>query len=290
MNFISLAVSVFISNYIFMAIIRLLPFIRRKKLWQGIIISLADISSILMYIMILLSAITTEEFDILIVLEIVGSILGILIGYIAAMMLVLDGITLFKSRRLREFERGMNNKEGKSVPKNILGLICVAISVVLLVFVIITSLNYNNSVLVTLIGTIAATILFISLAIFFFISGRAAHQSIKSNHLLIYIKLPDKTLTYHKELSKDNTEDKVLGKFKDVYMLDEFGMIITPTTKYAVKGIMVTKLSKNILDELDMELLDPNPFKFALENFRKYNRKKIILDENNNVTKIIDLK
>ena len=48
MNFISLAVSVFISNYIFMAIIRLLP-VKRKKLWQAIIISLADISSILGY-------------------------------------------------------------------------------------------------------------------------------------------------------------------------------------------------------------------------------------------------
>lgn len=290
MNFISLAVSVFISNYIFMAIIRLLPFIRRKKLWQGIIISIADISSIITYIGILLTVITSPDTDKLIILEVIGSILGILIGYIAAMMLVLDGISLFKSRRLKEFERGLNNKEGKSIPKNILGLICVAIAVVLLVFVVITLINYDNSVLVTLVGTIAATLLFIGLSIFFFISGKAQHQSIKSNHLLLYIKLPDKSLTYQQELSKDKTLDMVLGKFKDIYMLDEFGMIVTPTTKYVVKGIMVTKLAKDILNELDMQLLDPNPFEEALENFQKYNRKKIILDENNKITKIIDLK
>lgn len=289
MNFISLAVSVFISNYIFIRIIGILPFIKRKKLWQGILISLADISSILGYVMILISSLTTG-INLTIILEMIGSILGILIGYIAAMMIILDGVSLFKSKRYREFERGINQKDGKSIPRNILAIICAAISVVLLTYSIITIINYSNNVLVSLIGTILGTLLFIFLSVFFFLTGKSLHTTVKSSHLILFIKLPEKSLVYQQELSKELTEDQVLEKIKQIYMLDEFGFIITPTTKYAVKGIMVTKLTKGILDDLKMNLLNPNPFEEALSHFQKYNKKKIILDENNKITKIIDLK
>lgn len=289
MNFISLAVSVFISNFIFIRIIDILPFIRRKKIWQGILISLADISSILGYVIILITSLTTN-INLTIILEMVGSILGILIGYIAAMMIILDGISLFKSKRLREFERGINQKEGKSLPRNIIAMICLCVSIVLLAYSIITIINYNKDVLISLIGAIIGTLIFSGLSIYFFISGKALYTKVNSSNLILYIKLPDKTVTYYKELSKELTENQILGKIKETYMLDEFGFIITPTTKYAVKGIMVTKLAKDILNDLNMDLLEPNPYQEALSHFQKYNRKKIVLDQNNKITKIIDLK
>ena len=99
MNFISLAVSVFISNYIFIMIIRLLP-IRRKRLWQGILITLGDLAMMVTYATILIDSLQPPvSIDNL--LFGLGSILGIFLGYAAAMMLVLDGVTLFRSKRYR---------------------------------------------------------------------------------------------------------------------------------------------------------------------------------------------
>lgn len=288
MNFISLAVSTFISFYFIIFIIRILP-IKRKKLWQGILISFGAISSIFGYIAIFITNLQVG-FNLYLLLEILGSSLGVIIAYVAAMMIVLDGISLFKSKRYREFERGINQKDGASIPKNIFSIISFIISAILLTYIIFSIINYNSNILISLIGTIIGLIIFTILGIYFYISGKPLHQTLKSSNLLLYIKLPNEELVYEQTLSKDLTIEQALGEFGNVYMLDEFGLIITPSIKYVVKGVMITKLNKELLKGLNMKKLDPNPYQSILPNFQKYNRKKIVLDELNNIKSITILK
>ena len=144
MNFISLAVSVFISNYIFIMIIRLLP-IRRKRLWQGILITLGDLAMMVTYATILIDSLQPPvSIDNL--LFGLGSILGIFLGYAAAMMLVLDGVTLFRSKRYREFERAVKQKDGPSVSKKILGTLMLVVSAILLGYAIVVLCHYSSAV------------------------------------------------------------------------------------------------------------------------------------------------
>lgn len=288
MNFISLAASVFISNYIFLRIINILPF-KNKKLWQIIIISFADLSSVIGYLITFIISLD-YGFNMMIALEMLGSILGILTAYIAIMMLIFDGKSLFKSKRLKEFERGINKKDEASLPKNIIAIILLTISIILLLYSIISIFNYSKDILISLIGTIIVSIILLIISIYLFISGKALHQKLKSEHILLYIKLPNEQLVYEQTLSKTLNLKQALNGFDETYILDEYGLIITKDKKYIVKGIMVTKIDKNILNKLNMQILSPNPYEEAFSHFQKYNRKKIILDESNKIKNISNIK
>lgn len=286
MNFISLAVSMFISNYFIMAIIRVLP-LKNKRVWQIGIITVANVSPIIGY---LISLFTITSLTFLTIIDILGSILGVLIAYTASMMIILDGISIFKSRRLREFERNIKNKDGKSLPRSILSLICMIIFGVLLAYSIISGLNYDEKILVSFIGTIIGSVISLGLAIYFFISSRPIHKTIKAENLLFIINLPEKKKVFKKELSKDFTYEDALGELLDTYMIDEYGMLITANERYLVKGIKVNQIDQATLSKIRMEPYEEPPFGEALDKYQKYNRKKIFLDENNHITKITNIK
>lgn len=288
MSFISLAVSVFITNYIFIIIIRLLP-IRRKKWWQGITISVADLGSLIFYLWLMINGLS-QGFDVAYFFIQLGNILGHLIAYVAAMMIILDGVTIFKSKRYREFERGINKKDGRSVPRNVFASICIALSILLIIFSVSTILNYSTQLLFTLIGTIAGALILLGVGIYFYLSGKPIHSSIKGSNLLFVIQTPTQRVVFASELSKEVTEDSLLGEIKSIYILDEYGVISTPTKKLVVKGIKVNSISQDTLNKVKMNLLNPNPYDEAMNHFQKYNRKKIVLDEKNEVIKISDLK
>ena len=141
MNFISLALSTFISYLFIRFIINILP-LRKKRLWHLIVISLYDLSSLLTYI-----GVFFMPTDIYTLLYGIGGILGVLIAYISTLMIILDGVKVFKSRRLKEFERSINQKEGKSVPKNIVGIIFILLSLVLVGYSVFLFTNYDPTLL-----------------------------------------------------------------------------------------------------------------------------------------------
>ena len=161
MNIISTAISVFISNYIIIAIIRLLS-LKKKTLWQTIILSFYNLGSIVGYLWMILSA---NELSLLLILELLSSILGVVIAYTASMMIVLDGIVLFKSKRLREFERSYHQKDGTSIPRNILAVISLSLSIALFTYGIVSLLNYDKRLLISCIGTFLGMAIFLGLAI-----------------------------------------------------------------------------------------------------------------------------
>lgn len=286
MNIISLAVSTFITNYIIMFIIRVLP-LRNKRVWQSVVISLFCLGEIIGYVLIFILPYTL---DLITILEVIGSIFGVLIGYIASMMIVLDGVSIFKSRRLKEFERNLNNKEGRSFPKWILAIIAVSLSSILLIYGIITLIHYDSKLLLTTIGLFVGAVIFLGVGIYLFICGAPKHKKIHAENLLLIVDIEGQKTIYQAKLSKDFTIEHALGKLMDIYMLDEFGLIITPSNHYIVKGIKLDYSTKDILKEIQMTPYEGNAFDEAIKNFQKYNRKKIILDEQNQIQKITIIK
>ncbi|MDE6946339.1 MAG: hypothetical protein K2P14_04050 [Anaeroplasmataceae bacterium] len=286
MNIISTAISVFISNYIIIAIIRLLP-LKKKTLWQTIILSFYNLGSIVGYLWMILSA---NELSLLLILELLSSILGVVIAYTASMMIVLDGIVLFKSKRLREFERSYHQKDGTSIPRNILAVISLSLSIALFTYGIVSLLNYDKRLLISCIGTFLGMAIFLGLAIYFFISGKAQHKTIKAENLLLIVQIEDKKILLAAELSKDQTLETLLSPLADIYILDEYGLIVTPHMRYIVKGVKLDYLSKDILKSLQMQPFTDSVLNEALKEFQKYNRKKIILDENYSIKKISIIK
>ncbi|MDE7106395.1 MAG: hypothetical protein K2O22_04430, partial [Anaeroplasmataceae bacterium] len=282
MNIISLAISTFISNYIIMAIIRALPF-RNKRVWQSAVITLFCLGEIIGYILIFVSP---YALDLITILEVIGSIFGVIIGYVASMMIVLDGITLFKSRRLKEFERNLNNKEGRSFPRWILATISGSLGLMLLIYGIITALHYDSKLLLTIIGLCIGAVLFIGVSIYLFISGAPKHKSIRAENLLFLVDYEGQKLLYQAKLSKEFTIEDALGEIMSIYMIDEYGLIITPTNHFIVKGLKLEYSAKHMLKNIQMTLFEGNDFDEALSHFQKYNRKKIILDEQNHIQKI----
>lgn len=283
MNIISMAISIFISNYIIMVIIRLLP-IRNKRIWQLAIISLFCLGEIGGYLWIAIQSIGV--LDLLSILSILGSVFGVLIGYIASLMMVLDGVTLFKSRRLKEFERNLNNKEGRSVPRHILGVIACSFGIALIVYGVVTVLHYDSRLLATIIGTFIGGAIFIAVALYFFISGAPKHKTLKASNLLFIVDFEGEKLVYQANLTKEFTLEQALGDIMETYILDEYGLIITPTEHYVVKGLKLEYSAKNLLKTIQMKLLETHPFELVLKEFQKYNRKKIVLDENYQIQKI----
>ncbi|MDE6047219.1 MAG: hypothetical protein K2F56_01170, partial [Anaeroplasmataceae bacterium] len=283
---ISLAISTFILNYIIMSIIRDLP-LRNKRVWNSIIISLVAAGSIVGY---LFGIVMSKDLNLIYLLEAIGNIFGVLIGYVASMMIVLDGITLFKSRRLKEFERNLNNKEGTSFPRWILAIIAEALGLMLLIYGIITVINYDSKLLLTIIGLFVGATLFIGVSIYLFISGAPKHKTIHAENLLFIVDYEGQKTIYQAKLSKEFTIENDLGKLIEVYILDEYGLIITPSNHYIVKGLKLEYSAKEMLKEINMSVYDGNTFDEAIKNFQKYNRKKIILDEQNHIQKITMIK
>lgn len=283
MDFISIALGLFLSNLFIRFIINILP-LRKKRIWQLIIISLYDLSSLITYASIFFIAT-----DIYTILAGVGGVLGVLIAYIATLMIILDGVKLFKSKRLKEFEREINQKEGTSIPKNIVGIVFLILATILLGFSIFVITKYNPTLLLTLIGALIGFTLFTILGILFIMSGKAVHTKINSSNLMLVINLPSKTLTYTCTINKELSVDDALGKIKDIYYLDEFGLLITPNTKYLVKGMKSDEMSNDCLNSLKMQLMDDR-FDHITTNFKKYSRQKITVDENLNITKIQEIK
>ena len=60
--------------------------------------------------------------------------------------------------------------------------------------------------------------------------------------------------------------------------------------RYIVKGVKLDYLSKDILKSLQMQPFTDSVLNEALKEFQKYNRKKIILDENYSIKKISIIK
>lgn len=282
MNFLSQIVSIFILNMMIHTIISYLP-LRSKMFWKILIISILNSIDLLFNFIILF---TYKNFEIIFLINVLGNCLAVVVGYIASMAIVLDGIILFKSKRLKQFERDLNNKNHLSIPRNIIALIFCLASMMLLIYAIVTFLNYSNDLLIVLIGTLLVLAIFIILTIYFFISSLPSKNKLKGNTLLFIIKTKDDYLLFSGSIKGENP----LENIESDYFIDELGMIVTPNIKYIVKGIKVENVHTDLLSRIKLSEEDNKLLKQHLNNFQKYNCKKIILDANYNLIKVKNIK
>lgn len=285
MNFIYTAVSTFMTNYFIMFIIRILP-LRKKRIWNISIVSIYNLSICGLYIQLLF----TPELDLNLLIYCLGNLLGIAIAQLASFMLIFEGVKLFKSRRLKEFERNLNNKEGTSIPKWIFATLLLVTAFVLGGYTVFALINYNKSNLMSIIGSIIFGIIALGFSIYLFICGRAAHKKINSSKLMFIVGYPNETVIYTADLNKEFTIKDALGSLEDIYLIDEYGLLITPNNKYLVKGIKVSEYPKDIENQISMSRIENNKYDILIHEFQKYTRKKIILDENNNIKSISIIK
>ncbi len=283
LNIISLAISTFIVSSIIMAIINVLP-IRKKRLWDIIIISIYSLGELGSYLLMFLYNI--NDLNLIITLEIISSILGIIIGYIAIMMIILDGIKIFKSKRLKEFERNLNNKDSKSIPKWIFSIISGILCIILLIIGLITTINYTKSLLISIIGLYIGFLIFLLLSIYLFITGLSKHKNIKASNLLFIVDFENHKYIYTSTINKEFSINDALGSIQDVYLIDEYGLLITPIKHYVVMGIKLEYSGKKYLDDINMEKIESNEFDEIISKYQKYNKKRIEIDEFNNIKSI----
>ena len=122
-----------------------------------------------------------------------------------------------------------------------------------------------------------------------FRSGASKHKVLRAENLLFVVDLDGQKKVYQAKLSKEFTIEQALGKLNELYLLDEYGLIVTPSHHYIVKGIKLEYSARALLETIQMAPYEGN-LDEALANFQKYNRKKIILDENNKIVKITQIK
>ena len=157
-------------------------------------------------------------------------------------------------------------------------------------YLIFTILNYNKEILFSVIGAASVFLLFVGLTIYFFVTGKSLHKKITAPALILQITLPDFSVLFEADLNKDFTIADALNGLDKEYLLDELGLLITPDKKYLVKGINVQSIKREHITNLKMQRISSNKFDLAFKEFKKYARMKIVLDENNQITKISSIR
>lgn len=283
MSFLSTIISTFFTNYITMIIIRYLP-IRKKQIVTGSVVSVVNIGSIIFYIYLMIASGGGLTENIYLIAECVG----IFIGYIASMMMIFDGVQIFKSKRYREFERNLKQKKTNPLPTLVSGIVFILLGVVMGVFVGIlffdkSKLNIFNMVCLA-IGMVA------SIALGIVLLCQKKQDKGKKETVMFVIDYEEHKLVYLQNLEKTQRLTDFLGKINDSYISDDYGYIITKESSIHVFGIKVTQLDEDAILSIQMKRINSSRFKPALEKMSKYNRQRIYMDENYAIVKVTAIK
>lgn len=285
MNFLSVFVSTFITNYFFSWIISLLP-IRNKRKTTIIILSIFNLISIGY------SCYQTINYFILgnisTAIYLAGNLIASLIGYLAIMMILLDGVKVFKTRRQRAFLNSINdNKSG--IPYYAMIAILLILGTISLVYALITTFNYESKFLWSLIGAYSIAALLFILVMYLLITNFKSKTNpnikiIKNNSALIFIlDINGKKTIYESK----NFNDENLKALSDIYYFTDYGYLITPDFKYSVKGIKVDRISADLVKEIKMDIVNNDAILNIINRYQRYQTKTIYIDNNNNITKEI---
>lgn len=285
MNFLSVFVSTFLTNYFFSWIISMLP-IRNKRKVTIIVLSVLNLASIGYNLYLTVSLFVTGNFNTAIYYG--GNFLASLIAYLAIMMLLLDGIKVFKTKRQRAFLNALNsNKPG--IPYYAVFLILLVLGLLSLGYAIFATINYSSNLLWTLIGAYSIAIILLGLVLYLFLTNlkgqskpSISNAKVKGG-LIFILDLKNQRLVYETK----NYDETTLKKLTEVYYFTEYGYLITPNTKYVVKGIKVDNIDPELKASINLELTQEEKLIAVLENYQKYQTKTIFVDADYKVTKEI---
>ena len=291
MNFLTLFISTFLTNYFFIWIISLFKFRNKRNISAGII-SLANLSSIGYYFYDMIMYFKVQNTAMIIYT--VGNILAVLIAYIATLILLFDGVKLFKTKRQREFKNAIEGKT--SITSTVLVITFSILAAVSIIYAIYLSITYNNVYLWNLIGAYTIGIIFVGLSLFVYYNNKPQKaeqviekkiQKVLNRNLIFIIYLKNKKVVF--ESQYDDNFEELLGDFQRLYVLNNYGIITQNDTAYSVMGVSLEYLDKNTLNTLKMNVCKNEKLLDVVNQFNRFEQKQIIIDVNYNIEKEIKL-
>lgn len=281
MNFLSTALSVFITNYIIMIVVKYIP-VRNKRFWQIIIISIycaVTISiSAYYYVKIILTYPIQIEYT---SYQLLSIIVGVAIGYVLIMIIILDGNSIFKNRRYREFEKAFSNTESRNISKNVIALILIFVSLFLMAYLIYLLINFNSKQLADIIGISILIALFIIGGIILFFKK----SKIKTTEKIIFFIISKKKNYVFIENNSKKSINELIGDIDKLYLVDDYGYLYLKKSKMHIFGIKNENFDINLINKVLMNQTSFSLFNKVVELLDKFNRKKIYIDEDYKIIK-----
>ena len=276
MNFLYTLVETFFIDYFIMFIFSLFDF-RKKRLVTFLIITIGNGLLVIYFLYQMIMYVTHYNVELLVLLFYLLDIISVLAAYTLIMIILLRGVKLFKSRRLKRFQNeydGKNNNKRNIILSIILlffGLTFLTFGII--VFTLIKNFNVKYVFSLILLFTFAITLSTIGIILLIKIKP----VKIRNNkELLMFVVMKDKRIF----LSDDKVKDDILYPLESKYFLTDFGYLYFKERGknicYHIKGVEALEDS----DYLNINLMEDDKFKFILSELERYNKKEIYLDEN----------
>ena len=281
MNFLYLFISTFLLNYFLMWIISLLP-IKNKRIVSSVIITLMNVGTFIYYTYYFFLYI---GHNLILAVNELGSALAILIAFVATMVMLLDGIKIIKTKRQRAFLNAYRSNKA-TIPFIVIIIIFYLLGLIALGFAIYIMVIYDSKLLIALIGALLAFLIFICLATYLLISNRHSKNSFnKGDNLLFILDINDKRYLYEAPII--TSIDDLLGELANIYILTEYGSLITKDKIYLVRGITIRNEFEFDLKKTKLLPLEDSKLTELSYHFLKYQTLIIKIDENYNILKTI---
>lgn len=294
MSFLYTIASVLFANTILWSIFRAINFRHHRKVYL-IIISVCELGSILYFAIIGILTVSSmmaaggSPYEVaLISFYFLAEAAGILTGYMLTIALYFKDVKLFKSRRQRQFEREARDKKQR-IKAAILfygGLSLVALALIglgIASYVLLSGLNVYFYIFV-----IAGVLLLIFLLVYFIVTKPNTNQEVKKGNVLFFVKTNGQYYIYSGELDGDSTIESKLGDISIEYMLTDFGILVENKDKIRVFGITPSEFDARLLNTISLEK-EEKDYTNIFNEFNRYQRKKIVLDENRSIKTIVNI-
>lgn len=264
-----------------MWIISLLP-IKNKRIVSSVIITLTNVGTFIYYTYYFFLYI---GHNLILAVNELGSALAILIAFVATMVMLLDGIKIIKTKRQRAFLNAYRSNKA-TIPFIVIIIIFYLLGLIALGFAIYIMVIYDSKLLIALIGALLAFLIFICLATYLLISNRHSKNSFnKGDNLLFILDINDKRYLYEAQII--TSIDDLLGELANIYILTEYGSLITKDKIYLVRGITIRNEFEFDLKKTKLLPLEDSKLTELSYHFLKYQTLIIKIDENYNILKTI---
>lgn len=294
--FVSSVISTFFFDNIAYFLIRALARNGNDKKISNIVISIANIGYMLIdvYFMVkyFVYAFQTEEYRSYYLsygFGELGSILGRLFVYLAFMSIINGSLILFKSKRLKNFQRSYDGKKPSVIPGISLILLAVIMATSgVLYFILPEKITVGDLIIIISLWVLSLVSLFFGIySLVHIISHKTSSIDTKAR-IMFLVYLPDVTRCFI-SFEKTTFEEGLTPDFFQNYIIDDYGVLITKDIKYVVKGIQTPSFDERYITSSKLTEVNPIEFGNSLEQFDKYKRLKITLDDNKNTVKIVEM-
>ena len=275
MNFLYTFVETFFIDYFVIFIFSLFNF-KNRRLITFLLITIGNLLLVIFFFYEMIIYLINYKFEILTFLFYILDIISVLSAYTLIMIILLRGVRIFKSRRLKKFQDefdGKNHNKRNIILSSILlifGLTFLTFGILLIALI----KKYNAKYVFSLILLFSISIILIIISILLLSKLKFKKKNIKERIMFVVIK--DKRIF----LSDYKIKEDILSPLESKYFLTDFGYLYFKEAGknicYHIKGVEALDNQ----DYINIDLMEDNKFIFILNELEKYNKKEIYLDEN----------